>query len=194
MQAAAARIGRYRYAGWLVGLSLVLAGCGAPPADPVSAPSASPAETPVADTTVSESISEPEAPATAEDTAVVAEASFSGEPGAYQVSVTVTSPDTGCDQYADWWEVLTPEGELLYRRILAHSHVDEQPFTRSGGPVAIAPTDPIIIRVHMNNTGYSAQALTGTVAEGLSATTLLIDPEGDAAIASQPPQPSGCAF
>lgn len=126
--------------------------------------------------------------------AAVTEASFTGEPGAYQVSVTVTSPDTGCDQYADWWEVISADGELIYRRILAHSHVDEQPFTRSGGPVAIAPTDLIFIRVHMNNTGYSSQVLQGTVADGLRTTTLLIDPNHAADVASQPPQPSGCAF
>lgn len=126
--------------------------------------------------------------------AAVTEAVFTGEPGAYQVAVTVTSADTGCEQYADWWEVLSADGELLYRRILAHSHVDEQPFTRSGGPVAIAPTDLVFIRVHMNNTGYSSQVLQGTVADGLRTTTLLLDPEYSATVEAQPPQPSGCAF
>ncbi len=126
--------------------------------------------------------------------AAVTEATFTGEPGAYQVAVTVTSPDTGCEQYADWWEVLSADGELLYRRILAHSHVDEQPFTRSGGPVEIAPTDLIFIRVHMNNTGYSSQVLQGTVANGFRTTTLLLGPEHSATVEAQPPQPSGCAF
>ena len=126
--------------------------------------------------------------------AAVTEATFTGEPGAYQVAVTVTSPDTGCEQYADWWEVLSADGELLYRRILAHSHVEEQPFTRSGGPVAIAPTDLIFIRVHMNNTGYSSQVLQGTVANGMRTTALLIDPDADAALAVTQPQPSGCTF
>ena len=73
----------------------------------------------------------------------------------YSFTVTVNSPDTGCDNYADWWEVVTTEGELLYRRVLLHSHVDEQPFTRSGGTVAIPPQQEVIVRVHMSADGYS---------------------------------------
>ena len=73
-------------------------------------------------------------------------------------SVTIESPDTGCQQYADWWEVLSLEGELVYRRILAHSHVNEQPFTRSGGPVP--SSQEVIVRAHMNTGGYG-QAMQG---------------------------------
>lgn len=124
--------------------------------------------------------------------AVVTAVDISGEAGNYTFNVTIESPDTGCDTYANWWEVITPEGELLYRRILAHSHVDEQPFTRSGGPVAISPTQPVIVRSHMYPYGYSPEVMEGVVEMGFIPTTL---PEGFAAeLATVEPQPSGCTF
>jgi len=92
--------------------------------------------------------------------------SISGTQGAYTFAVTVSSPDTGCDQYTDWWEVLTTEGELLYRRILWHSHVNEQPFTRQGGPVPVQPQETVIVRAHMSNLGYGGASMRGTVEDG----------------------------
>lgn len=53
--------------------------------------------------------------------------------------VQVRHADEGWEHYADRWEVLSPEGELLATRMLRHPHVDEQPFTRVLGPVAIPP-------------------------------------------------------
>ncbi len=55
----------------------------------------------------------------------------------YRLSATILSADTGWDKYADAWEVRAPDGTVLGTRILAHPHVDEQPFTRSLGDVAI---------------------------------------------------------
>jgi hypothetical protein len=98
----------------------------------------------------------------------------------------------GCEQYADWWEVLTPEGELVYRRILAHSHVEEQPFVRSGGPIEIGPGDTVLIRAHMNPGGYGGVAFQGTVQDGFQPTEL--EAGFAAELEEAPPQPSGCAF
>ena len=110
----------------------------------------------------------------------------------YRFAVTVESDETGCDRYADWWEVMTPEGELLYRRILAHSHVDEQPFTRSGGPVEIGEDDVVVVRSHVSSDGYSAQAMKGSASEGFSSVAL----ENDFAVAleDEDPQPNDCSF
>lgn len=51
--------------------------------------------------------------------------------GMYQVSVTLEHADTGWDHYANRWDVLDQDGNVLGSRVLAHPHVNEQPFTRS---------------------------------------------------------------
>jgi len=51
--------------------------------------------------------------------------------GMYQISVTLEHADTGWDHYANRWDVLDQEGNVLGSRVLAHPHVNEQPFTRS---------------------------------------------------------------
>ena len=45
-----------------------------------------------------------------------------GSNGNYNFYVTLSSDETGCEQYANWWEILDENGSLLYRRILIHSH------------------------------------------------------------------------
>ena len=116
----------------------------------------------------------------------------SGESGGYNFAVTVSSRDTGCEQYADWWEVVSEAGDLLYRRVLLHSHAGEQPFVRSGGPVAIASDEVVIVRAHMNTGGYGGSALRGSIDQGFEA----YEPEpGFAAeLASRDPLPNGCDF
>jgi hypothetical protein len=118
--------------------------------------------------------------------------SASGQAGAYAFSVSLSSPDSGCRQYADWWEVVSDDGKLLYRRVLLHSHVDEQPFTRGGGPVPIQPTTRVWVRAHMNTVGYGGAAFHGSVQTGFAPAT---PPAGFAAqLATQAPLPSGCEF
>ncbi len=57
--------------------------------------------------------------------------------GTYRFDVTVRSPDTGEEKYADLWEVRAPDGTVLGERILTHPHVEEQPFTRSQGGIEV---------------------------------------------------------
>ena len=51
--------------------------------------------------------------------------------------VTVAHADEGWEHYSNRWEVLSPNGELLATRELAHPHENEQPFTRSESGIEI---------------------------------------------------------
>jgi len=144
------------------------------------------------DTTITTMDQVEETQVTQQESARVTKVTVSGEANNYNFSVTIASPDTGCDQYADWWEVFTEDGVLIYRRILAHSHVTEQPFTRSGGAVNIGPDDVVYVRAHMNNLGYGTAVYRGTVAGGFTAETIAIDQAAN--LESQDPLPGGCAF
>lgn len=124
--------------------------------------------------------------------AEVVAVSANGTPGAYEFDVTVRSPDTGCAQYADWWEVVGIDGRLLYRRVLLHSHPDEQPFARSGGPVPIGRDTVVWVRVHMNHSGYGSIGFKGSVGNGFARTPLA--PDFALNLQKQPPLPDGCAF
>ena len=65
------------------------------------------------------------------------------------LDVTVRHADEGWEHYANRWEVLSPDGEILATRVLAHPHVEEQPFTRSLEDVQIpVDLDEVVIRAH----------------------------------------------
>jgi len=49
----------------------------------------------------------------------------------YRIDATLLHDDTGWDHYADRWDVLDADGNVLGSRVLAHPHENEQPFTRS---------------------------------------------------------------
>ncbi len=124
--------------------------------------------------------------------AEVIQVEVKGNPQAYTFVVTVRSPDTGCEQYANWWEVVSLDGQLLYRRILLHSHVNEQPFTRSGGSVAIAADQEVIVRSHLHPSGYGNQGMRGSVARGFE--TVTFPAEFASGLAQEEPLPNGCTF
>ena len=124
--------------------------------------------------------------------ASVTAVNYTGESGDYIFSVTVESPDLGCNQYADWWEVLASDETLIYRRLLTHSHVNEQPFTRSGGPVNVSSDEEIIVRAHMNNLGYGTQVFKGSIEQGF--TNALVDSSLATELEDTQPLPDSCVF
>jgi hypothetical protein len=67
-----------------------------------------------------------------------------GADGIWTFHVTVEHPDTGWEDYADGWDVLTLDGTVLkpdpnspFTRLLLHPHENEQPFTRSQSQIVI---------------------------------------------------------
>ena len=117
--------------------------------------------------------------------------SVGGAPGAYSFTVTIRSPDTGCDQYADWWEVVSPDGQLIYRRVLRHHYII-QPFTSSGWPVKIQPDETVIVRAHKNSTGYGGMGLRGSVASGF--TRVELPGKFGVDLEQREPLPSSCGW
>ena len=85
------------------------------------------------------------------DAPVIEAAEVSGN----RVSVTLSHADTGWDHYADGWEVLDADGNVLGYRELLHPHVNEQPFTRSLSGVTIPEgATSVFIRARDNVTGW----------------------------------------
>lgn len=67
----------------------------------------------------------------------------------YRFDVTLRHDDDSWEHYANRWEILAPDGSILATRVLAHPHINEQPFTRSLSGVKIpAGTNQVKIRAH----------------------------------------------
>jgi hypothetical protein len=87
--------------------------------------------------------------------------------GSWTFHVTVSHPDTGWDDYADGWDILTLDGSKLlilegevFTRLLAHPHVDEQPFTRSQSGIIIPENvTQVIVRAHDIVDGFGGKEI-----------------------------------
>ena len=110
----------------------------------------------------------------------------------YHFSVTVSHNDEGWEHYADKWEILAPDGRILGTRTLLHPHVDEQPFTRSGGPVPIEANTIVLVRAHMHPLGYGGAALRGSLEQGFEQVDLSDDFASN--LVEVLPLPEGCNF
>ena len=113
----------------VLGLAVLLAACGGAESEGVATSTSS------TDSAIEGTV--PTTMASADGCADVVDASVVAAAGGFTISATVSSADTGWDKYADLWEVRAPDGVVLGERILAHPHVDEQPFTRSLSGVSI---------------------------------------------------------
>jgi hypothetical protein len=94
--------------------------------------------------------------------------------GTWTFHVTVAHPDTGWEDYADGWDVVTPEGAVLkvspddpFTRLLLHPHENEQPFTRSQSGISI-PTGVTQVRVRAHD-----------IVDGFGGQEILVDLEKD---------------
>jgi hypothetical protein len=97
-----------------------------------------------------------------------------GEDGTWTFYVTVAHPDTGWEDYADGWDVITPDSTVLrvnpddtFTRLLLHPHETEQPFTRSQSGINI-PTGVTQVRVRAHD-----------IVDGFGGQEILIDLEKD---------------
>ena len=86
------------------------------------------------------------------------------EPGRYDIDVTLRHADSGWDHYANKWDVVGPDGELLGTRVLYHPHVNEQPFTRSLSGVKIPKNiTEVTVRAHDLVHGFGGREVTLSV-------------------------------
>ena len=121
------------------------------PTEPTTPPTATPSPTPPTGRTADADVLYVQAVQTADST--------------WTFHVTVRHPDTGWDDYADGWDVLTPDGTVLkpdpdspFTRLLLHPHVDEQPFTRSQSGIVIPPdVTQVRVRAHDLVDGYGGR-------------------------------------
>ena len=75
-------------------------------------------------------------------------------------SVAVKHDDKGPNHWVDWWRVRTPEGRELGRRVLLHSHEDEQPFTRDER-IRIPPNvRSVVVEAHDKTHGLGGVTVT----------------------------------
>lgn len=92
--------------------------------------------------------------------------------------VTVEHPDAGWEDYANGWDVVTPDGTVLkpdpdspFTRLLLHPHEAEQPFTRSQSSIVIPEgVTQVQVRAHDLADGFGGREvlvdLTITAGEG----------------------------
>lgn len=83
--------------------------------------------------------------------------------GEYRISVTLEHADTGWEHYANAWEVIDEQGQVIGERVLYHPHVNEQPFTRSLTLKLPAGLKTLTIRAKDSVHAYGGKTITVAV-------------------------------
>jgi len=92
------------------------------------------------------------------DPVVIEDVTATASGDKWRFDVTVSHPDTGWDHYADGWRVMDADNNVLGTRVLAHPHVNEQPFTRSLGGVAIpAGITQVLVQARCSVDGWTSE-------------------------------------
>jgi len=98
------------------------------------------------------------ASAAAADPVVIEEVTATQSGDTWRFDVRVSHPDTGWDHYADGWRVMDADGAELGMRVLAHPHVNEQPFTRSlSGVVIPAALTEVFVQARCSVDGWNSE-------------------------------------
>jgi hypothetical protein len=80
--------------------------------------------------------------------------------GTWRFDVTVRHNDQGWDHYADLWQVVDLQDNLLGERILLHPHDTEQPFTRSQSGISIpADVTRVVVQAKCNVHDFGGQEI-----------------------------------
>lgn len=88
----------------------------------------------------------------------------SGSGGAYDLTVTISSPYDTPERYADGWRVLGPDGTVYGEHGLGHDHQNEQPFTRTQSGMEIPEdVDEVEVEGRDSEHGYGGGTETAEV-------------------------------
>lgn len=113
-----------------------------------------------------------------------------GAAGAYDFIVQVHGAGNDCSFYVDWWEILSADGRLLYRRVLSPGDAKERSVISTGGPVRIDADTIVWVRAHSHPAGYGVVGFKGSPRTGFRKVEM---PPGFAAeMANSPPLPGRC--
>jgi len=85
--------------------------------------------------------------------------------GTWTFHVSVEHPDVNWEDFADGWDVVTPDGVTIqpdpfhqYTKHIRHPHVKEQPFTRTQKEIQIPEgVTTVVVRAHDKKDGWGGK-------------------------------------